>query len=391
MKVSKYKKLALLTLTAICTALSVGLFGLFHYLGGILRSQQAAEEFRGTNEQLFAQVSAYFPVGEGITEENIYSFHQTLEQRYLDASISEPEKGSLYTYAYSASGTITVEGEKGSAQVKAIGIGGDFFTFHPLFLRSGGYIKGSDLMHDAVVLDEELAWRLFGGMDLAGMKVMIGGSPYVIAGVISREDDFASRRAYTDGASLFMAYDKLNALTESEISCYELVSADPIKGFALSAVKQYFGKALTVENSERFTIPGIWSVIKSFGTRSMNTAAVIYPYWENAARFIEDLMALVMIPAFLLLIVPVIALIMAIRKAGKAAAKGFRVGLPALADKVSERRYYAKQVAAGNKPMLDSLPDAPELPEVENTPEEPESDISETPDEPELITTESEN
>ena len=36
----------------------------------------------------------------------------------------------------------------------------------------------------AVVLDEELAWRLYGSADLAGLSVTINKIPYVIAGVV---------------------------------------------------------------------------------------------------------------------------------------------------------------------------------------------------------------
>jgi hypothetical protein len=38
-------------------------------------------------------------------------------------------------------------------------------------------------MHDRVVLDEEMAWKLFGAKDVSGLQVTIAGSPYLVAGV----------------------------------------------------------------------------------------------------------------------------------------------------------------------------------------------------------------
>jgi len=288
----------------------------------------------------------------GIKEEDIYSFRQTLENKFVETSLETPEKGSLYKDAYCASGSVTVEGEKGSANVTVLGVGGDYFYFHPYELRSGSYISGADLMHDGVVLDEELAWRLFGGVDLAGMTVMIGEEPYRVAGVISREEDFASSKAYTLGAGMFMAYDKLNAISETKISCYELVSADPIEGFALSVLDSGFPAAVTVENSSRFSPFRIFDVIRQFGTRSMHTEPVVYPYWENAARYVEDVMALIIMPMILLAVPIIVVAIWAVRSAFRAMVNGVKTKVPETVDKLSERRYeraLQKKAAAAGK------------------------------------------
>lgn len=333
------KRTEVIAAAVACALLSAVLFGLFSHLGGLLQSQRAAERFRGDNEQLFSQVSAYFPVDGGITVEDLYSFRQTLESKFVETSLETPTVGSLYKDAYCATGSVTVEGEKGSAEVTVLGVGGDFFYFHPYELRSGSYISGDDLMHDGVVLDEELAWRLFGGVDLAGMTVMIGEEPYRVAGVISREDDFASSKAYTLGAGMFMAYDKLNAISETKISCYELVSADPIEGFALSILDSGFPAAVTVENSSRFSAFRIFDVIRQFGTRSMSTAPVVYPYWENAARYVEDVMALIIIPMLLLAVPIIVVAVWVVRSAIRRLVAGVKKKVPEAADRLSERRY----------------------------------------------------
>lgn len=336
------KHLALIIAFCGCILVSAALFFVFNHLGNVLLSQQAASRYRGENEERFAQVSAYFPVGKEIDENTVYSFRQTLDSKMTEASIEAEGNESLYDDAYSASGEITVTGEKGTATVTAIGIGGDYFLFHPLYLRSGNYFSGNDLMHDYVILDEELAWRLFGGIDLAGLTVTINYEPYVIAGVISREDDFASEKAYTSGAGIFMSYDKLNALTGAEISTYELVCINPIEGFALSALEESFASAFNVENSSRFTISGIFDVIKDFAGRSMNTAGVVLPYWENAARYIENIAAIVLIFAVLFAVFPFVTLIVVFVRAVKRLFRAAKTKLPELIEEQSERRYRRK-------------------------------------------------
>ena len=187
-------------------------------------------------------------------------------------------------------------------------MGGDFFLFHPLTLRSGSYLTANDYMNDRVLLDEELAWALFGSYDVAGMSIQIGERTYPVAGVVHREDDFASKKAYQDGPGMFMSYDALNAISETKLSAYEIVMPDMISGFAESIVKAAFtgGKAAVVQNTGRYGALRLWKVLTAYGERSMNTRGIIYPYWENAARLTEDYAALLLLFAVLLAVCPAV-------------------------------------------------------------------------------------
>lgn len=281
-----------------------------------LASQRADERFRGESDERFAQVSAFFPAGKGIDRSGVNTFRKSLEGSLTEASLEAPETGSLWMDAFSAKGSVSITSEKGTVTATALGVGGDWFAFHNLRLLSGGYISESDLMHDRIVIDEVLAWRLFGGYELEGMAVTIGGTPYIIAGVVEREDDFADAKAYNNDGLVIMHYDALDALTEEsdEISCYELVCADPISGFALSLVKKGFADAQTVENSARFGLGRIWTLLRSFGERSMSDTAVVYPYWENAARLTEDYVVTLTLLAVLFALFPLVcAVIIAVR------------------------------------------------------------------------------
>ena len=238
-----------------------------------LNSTTAADRFRGESEMRFAQVACYMPVGQGKQETDIFAFREKLEAAMVEQSLEAPENGSLYVDAYCGSAEVTVASEHGSGTVTALGVGGDFFYFHPLDLRGGTYISGDDLMDDLVVLDEAMAWRLFGSTDLAGMDMTINGQPFVVAGVIARETDFATKKAYTADGGIFMSYAALNDLLAGEsggeaqdqeeeqpapqvqsalsIDCYEIVLPDPISGYAMNVVKENFqvGEGDVVENS----------------------------------------------------------------------------------------------------------------------------------------------
>ena len=346
---SRKNQIKLAVLFFLLTVITVTCLILFSNFGGTLESQTAAQRFKGESELRFGQVSAYFPVGKGIKEEDIYRFRQGLESAFLEASLEAEDEEVLYSDAYSTQGEITIYGEKGSSSAIAIGIGGEFFQFHPLYLRSGGYISGSDLMQDRVVLDEELAWQLFGGVELEGMTVSIGGKKYQVAGVVSREDDFASKKTYTAGAGLFMSYDALsNALSAdggAEISCYELVCADPVEGFALNVVKEKFEDAVAVQNSGRFSMGRIFGIIGDFGERSVITNGAVLPYWENAARVLEDYRAVFLLLTVIFAILPVLLLVVIFWLTCRYLWRRFKKWVPEYLDRRGEKRY--KRMRAG--------------------------------------------
>ena len=286
-------------------------------VGGTLQSLTAARRFQGGGETRFAQTACFLPVDGGKTEDDIRSFRQTLDTKLVEQSLEAPEN------------------------VKAVGVGGDFFYVHPLPLLSGSYIRSDDLMDDLVVLDEEMAWRLYGSTDLAGMTVYINQKPFVVAGVIARETDFATRKAYTGDGGIFLSYSALSGLDEdAAITCYELVMPDPISGYARGVVTDNFpvGEGDVVENSSRYSLSHLLEVARSFGLRSMRLNGVIYPYWENAARLTEDYAALLLILAVMLALYPLLsALVFAIRETRRAY-RFAKVKVPATVEAAVEKR-----------------------------------------------------
>lgn len=264
-----------------------------------------------------SQISCFFSREAGITENNLINFEHALDTALEEASIvgdSENPSARLWVDAYSASGKVTISSRRASVEVSAVGVGGDFFLFHPLKLLEGAYFSGSDLMQDHIVIDEDVAWQLFGSNDVDGQMVTIGGVPHMIAGVIRRED---GRMADAAGLSSSVAYVSYSTLEQYGISyglnTYEIVMPNPVTGYAKNYVSEHIGptenEVEIVENTTRYELFSRFKLLAQFPTRSMSSKAIIYPYWENIARGYEDILTLLLVLTLLFLLYPAILLI----------------------------------------------------------------------------------
>ena len=224
---------------------------------------------------------------------------------------SENPGARLWADAYSASGRITLSNGRTNLEADAIGIGGDFFLFHPLKLIAGSYFSGNDLMQDYCVIDRDAAWQLFGSVDVAGMIVYIGNIPHIVTGVVERPEGRLAEAAGLEKTVVYVSYDTLSTLgTDNGINHYEIVMPNPVSDFAFNHVKENIGVQETdievLENTKRYSLLSRLKVLGSFGTRSMNGKAIIYPYWENIARGYEDMIAVITLFMLLFLLYPVI-------------------------------------------------------------------------------------
>jgi len=275
-------------------------------------SQQVAE--RWNSEGGTSQVSCFFSVNSGISEEQIIEFEHTIDSALADASVlPDPEKvgARLWADTYSASGRITLTTDRASLSADAIGFGGDFFLFHPETLLYGSYFSGNDLMKDYCVIDEDAAWQLFGSSNVAGMMVSIGGKPHVVSGVIHREEGRLAEAAGLENTLVYVSYQTLEELGRSNgINHYEIVMPNPVSDFAYDYIKKQLGSdeenVEVVENSSRYSLLSRLKLLGQFGLRSMNGKAIIYPHWENIARGYEDLLALLTLLMLVFLAYPVL-------------------------------------------------------------------------------------
>lgn len=288
-----------------------------NHLGRSLDSQTMAQ--RWSEKKNAAQISCFFSVNAGMTEERIQEFEHSIDGALTDASVvqeSENPSARLWADAYSAAGQVTISSDRSSLQADAIGIGGDFFLFHPLKLLSGTFFSGNDLMQDYCILDQDAAWQLFGSNNVAGMTVNIGGVPHIVRGVVQRPEGRLTEAAGLDGTLVYVSYETLQGLTgDLYVNHYEIVMPDPVTGFAENLIREKLGaqerEVEVVENTSRYSFLSRLKLIPEFGTRSMNGRAIIYPYWENLARGYEDILAAVTLFELLfLLYAAVVALVL---------------------------------------------------------------------------------
>lgn len=274
------------------------LWGVTGYLANALSDQNMAE--RWSEDGGVAQVSCFFSKDANVTEDTLQEFEHNLDSYLLESSItveSENPGARLWTSAYSAEGKITLSTDYGSMEADALGIGGDFFLFHPYKLLYGAYFSGNDVNQDYCVIDEDAAWQLFGSNDVAGMMVTIGGRPHIVTGVIERQEGRLWEAAGLDTTRVYVSLSTLQDYgTCHGVNHYEIMMPNPVKEFAFNYVQEKLGanerETEVLENTSRFSLLNRLKVIKAFGTRSMNGKSIIYPYWENVARGYEDIIGL---------------------------------------------------------------------------------------------------
>ncbi len=339
-----------------------------------LLDQRAAERWdeNGTS----AQVTMFLTDDTGIAQERIKELEYYLDEAMTENSIQEEstEESSsggsvedtesekrLWTDAYSALGVITISNGSKSLTRNAVGVGGDFYLFHPVHMLTGQFLRREDTMTDRVVLDEDTAWNLFGSNDIIGQTINIGGVPHQIVGVYRQEDDKVAKAAGLSESYVFLSYESLwrygnitgsglitssgtdNTTTNTSgagsstssssgtvgevtgsadsdpagIRCYEVVMPNPVDGFAAKIVTEKLtsvssSQRIIVDNTARFGFTNLYDVLKNLGVRSMITKPIVYPYWENIARSHENKQAILMVLYVLFLVMGLLIITVAI-------------------------------------------------------------------------------
>ena len=308
-----------------------------------LQSQREAERWAGGSGKRYRQLTAILTPGQTLEQGDVYSFRTTAMDKITASDFEIPEGGSALCDAWSVTGTLKVSGPRGSFDAAGIAVGGSFFDFHPMPVRSGSLLSDADVMHDRVVLDEQLAWMLYGSSDLAGQTVQIGQGDYFVAGVVAQPDDHFTRAVSDRTPTVYLSYESRSVLSGSGTASYEVVLPDPVKGFAKAIVESAFAsKGVVVENTDRFSFASSLGRLRNLGTLGTRTTAVIFPSWENAAVAAETTCALLRGAAIVCLIWPAVLLIAALRLLARAGIRrlksGGRAAREALLDRRDERR-----------------------------------------------------
>ncbi len=307
---------ALLSLAAfgVLTAVSA-------HLCGLHESQNAAHRWAADGDVPYVQMSAFLTQDAALTQDGLQSIRESVDSSMRSASLSAEDGARLWYDACSApAGMVSASGTKRyPAQAQVTAVGGDFFLLHAPLLLGGSYLQESDLMQDRVVLDETLAWQLFGSPDVEGMLVTINQRTYPVAGVIAAEDDYATKKAYGETPRMYISFDLYEAWQKemggiAQITCYEMVLPDPVRNYGKNAFMQAVGAEnnptmITVQNSGRDSLAGRWNNLRHLHDMLIISKDLAYPYWENAARLVDFDLALLLAGQIAFLIFPVLLLL----------------------------------------------------------------------------------
>lgn len=257
----------------------------------------------------YAQVSAFVSPNMQLQQEEISGVRNALMETLSTDSLAVSEgKGRVWIDAYSGECKAEVRRENNTLSVTAVGVGGEFFQFHPIPLLSGSYISDEDLNRDRIVVDENFAWAMFGSNDIVGMQIWMDTTIYTIAGVVKVEEDSLYQTAYGKGNRIYVPYAMLKNQQEVlQVTCYEAVLPNPISNYAYYALRHAFGiedeiedtvkqtgitlnfdNVEVIENSKRYDWIPLWNGIRTRKFQIMRPNSVGYPFWENLAK-VEEL------------------------------------------------------------------------------------------------------
>ncbi len=349
------KKRMILAISCVISFLIFGILsGANSYLAQKQQSQMMADRWSAAGDA--AQVSCFFSRSAGVDENTILSFEYGLKNALIEASIvsqSTNENARLWASAYSATGEITIVSDQANVYTNAVGVGGDFFLFHPLELKSGSYFSGNDVNKDYCLVDETIAWQLFGSSDIAGQIVTINDIPHIITGVYKREEGRLAKAAGLDSPLVYVSYESLTKYgSGEEIGCYEIVMPNPVKNYAYTYVLEHIGVGETevevMENTSRYTLLSLIESLSEFGTRSMSGKAIVYPFWENIARGYEDILILLLVFRLVFAAYPLAVIVIAVVVAWKHKTWTVKGGYLYLKDKF-ERMLEKRRAKRGRK------------------------------------------
>ncbi len=296
MKFVGFNKIKLIVLcTAVLGFIVFGIFRLSAYM------TEKDVPYTGVAERFapdggYTHIAVYFTpdtYAEADTLKNLYHYVETALNKDSIEADPDNKNARLTASAFIAHGSLNVSSPSANVTLPAMGIWGDFFLFHEQNLLSGNYFSDRDLNQDYCLLDEEAAWKLYGSNDIAGKILYVGDTPLVVRGVFSQPDDKMCQAAGAIGQFCYVPYDFLvNHGMINKISCYEIVMPNPVPNYAAQKLQKELGfeedKVELVENTGRFDIIDSIKKVSGLKYRAMRTKALVFPWWENVTRVLEE-------------------------------------------------------------------------------------------------------
>ena len=265
----------------------------------------------------YSMVSVFLPEDSGLKQEKVRQLQYTLDQALIKEAMEAPaDNARLYVAAYSVKSQVSLFSQRAkSQQCTAYGVGGDFFRFHNYELISGSYLMEDSIANDQVVIDEEAAWKIFGAIEVDGMTLTYNGKEYIVQGVVKPQDGYKTKTGGAESGTVFFPLEAIG----QDADCYEIIFPNPVSGFALKQVKEAFTSCgyseddiRVIDNSERYSFVNSAKRVLKWTDKGMSFKARKYPYWENSAIAVENIVDLLTFFRIIFIIPPIAIVIISV-------------------------------------------------------------------------------
>ncbi len=303
-KVNRKQLLAsgILALVFVASALAVGILELVVLgISGTIDFLDAGKRWSASGDR-FAVITLYTEEGAALSKDQIETWAYGMDAALLESSVTPNENARSWAYTYAVEETMTVTGPRDKTSAEVIAAGGDFFVFHPQ-----EFVHGSPFLNDpsnpnGVVLDEDLAWKIFGATDVVGMELTIGETPYTVSGITRRKTDTGIyNHTYGERPRMYMSYAGYIKLRgdENRITMFEAALPNAVSSFARNlfdgVVTANEDTMAVTEASDRFSLQSRWNNSKQLKYSWIRENKIEYPYWENEAKVADYRCAILML------------------------------------------------------------------------------------------------
>ena len=259
----------------------------------------------------YTQISCYFANDSGFTFENVDTVRNTIAASMTNSGVNLNETVLPDSY-YAQLGKYTVTCDRNaSSQAEITAVGGRFFLFRDFNLLKGAYFSENDNMHNSIVIDRSLAFKLYGSENVAGFNVYINGVRFVITGVIADPKSKYEKECSGDIPHVYIPYQAVGLISADvkNVDSYECIIPEPVDELAYNTVNSIFNesykdKCLIIKNTDRFSSKVIQKQLKTMKQSVVMDKAIELPYWENASRTAEFDLSILYFIKVLLFIIP---------------------------------------------------------------------------------------
>lgn len=319
LKISAVCLAVMIAALAVAGILELAVYGMSRTVG----YTRAGERWASDGSQ-FAVIEAFTESGYGFTEDQLMMWERSVDSSLTEASVSGENGADPWTWCASLPAALTVNGPKGSSNAEVTVTEGEFFVFHDMrFIAGSGYLNDkSNPM--GVVIDTDLAWKIFGAENIVGMTLTVNGEEYTVTGVadpgkvreVSGKPKGAYGYTYGTAPRMYMSYAGYSKIASGGFTTYEAVIPNPVRSFA----RNIFDGSVSVNGStgeiteatERFSVRSRFENMKKLKYSWISVNRIEYPYWENEARVYDYRCAVMMIFEVILASLAAAALLTAI-------------------------------------------------------------------------------